>query len=48
MRHVVPGVVWTVKDLVAVPVFTFEPRGLRQLKGVGEWPLYAVTQTNMR
>ncbi len=32
----------TVKDLVAGSGITFEPRGMRELKGVGEWPLYAV------
>lgn len=33
----------TVKDLVAGSGINFEPRGVRELKGVGEWPLYAVT-----
>jgi class 3 adenylate cyclase/pimeloyl-ACP methyl ester carboxylesterase len=32
----------TVKDLVAGSGITFESRGMRDLKGVGEWPLYAV------
>jgi class 3 adenylate cyclase len=32
----------TVKDLVAGSGITFEPRGMRELKGLGEWPLYAV------
>jgi class 3 adenylate cyclase len=32
----------TVKDLVAGSGITFEPRGTRELKGLGEWPLYAV------
>jgi class 3 adenylate cyclase/pimeloyl-ACP methyl ester carboxylesterase len=38
----------TVRDLVAGSGIEFEPRGLRELKGLGEWPLYAVTQTNAR
>jgi class 3 adenylate cyclase len=33
----------TVKDLVAGSGISFEPRGVRELKGLGEWPLYAVT-----
>jgi pimeloyl-ACP methyl ester carboxylesterase len=33
----------TVKDLVAGSGIAFEPRGVRELKGLGEWPLYAVT-----
>ena len=33
----------TVRDLVAGSGVEFQPRGLRELKGVGEWPLYAVT-----
>jgi len=33
----------TVKDLVAGSEIEFEARGLRELKGVGEWPLFAVT-----
>ena len=33
----------TVKDLVAGSGITFRPRGVRELKGLGEWPLYAVT-----
>jgi class 3 adenylate cyclase/pimeloyl-ACP methyl ester carboxylesterase len=32
----------TVKDLVAGSGITFEPRVMRELKGLGEWPLYAV------
>jgi class 3 adenylate cyclase len=32
----------TVKDLVAGSGIEFEPRGMRELKGLGEWPLYAV------
>jgi class 3 adenylate cyclase len=32
----------TVRDLVAGSAIEFEPRGPRELKGVGEWPLYAV------
>jgi len=32
----------TVKDLVVGSGITFEPRGMRELKGVGEWSLYAV------
>ncbi len=31
----------TVRDLVAGSAIHFEQRGLRDLKGVGEWPLYA-------
>jgi len=38
----------TVKDLVAGSGIGFEARGVRELKGLGEWPLYAVTQTNAR
>jgi class 3 adenylate cyclase len=33
----------TVKDLVAGSGIAFDARGLRDLKGLGEWPLYAVT-----
>ena len=33
----------TVKDLVAGSGIEFDSRGLRNLKGLGEWPLYAVT-----
>lgn len=36
----------TVKDLVAGSGITFEPRGVRELKGLGKWPLYAVTRTD--
>jgi class 3 adenylate cyclase len=32
----------TVRDLVAGSGIEFEPRGARELKGLGEWPLYAV------
>jgi pimeloyl-ACP methyl ester carboxylesterase len=32
----------TVKDLVAGSGISFESRGVRELKGLGEWPLYAV------
>ncbi len=32
----------TVKDLVAGSGISFDPRGVRELKGLGEWPLYAV------
>jgi class 3 adenylate cyclase/pimeloyl-ACP methyl ester carboxylesterase len=32
----------TVKDLVVGSGISFEPRGTRELKGLGEWPLYAV------
>ena len=34
----------TVKDLVAGAEITFEDRGLHELKGVGEWRLYAVSE----
>jgi class 3 adenylate cyclase len=33
----------TVKDLVAGSGIAFDPRGVRELKGAGEWPLYAVS-----
>jgi class 3 adenylate cyclase len=36
----------TVKDLVAGSGITFEARGVRELKGLGEWPLYAVAQSD--
>jgi class 3 adenylate cyclase len=36
----------TVKDLVAGSGITFKPRGVRELKGLGEWPLYAVAATD--
>jgi class 3 adenylate cyclase len=36
----------TVKDLVAGSGIAFEPRGLHELKGLGEWPLFAVTSPN--
>ena len=32
----------TVKDLVAGSGIAFKARGVRELKGIGEWPLYAV------
>ena len=32
----------TVKDLVAGSGIAFDARGLKELKGLGEWPLYAV------
>ena len=32
----------TVKDIVAGSGVELEPRGLRTLKGLGEWPVYAV------
>ena len=32
----------TVRDLVAGSGIDFEPRGMRELKGLGEWPVYAV------
>jgi class 3 adenylate cyclase len=32
----------TVKDLVAGSGIEFSPRGVRELKGLGEWPLFAV------
>jgi pimeloyl-ACP methyl ester carboxylesterase len=32
----------TVKDLVAGSGIAFEGRGISELKGIGEWPLYAV------
>lgn len=34
----------TVKDLVAGSGIEFESRGVRELKGLGEWPLYAVAR----
>jgi class 3 adenylate cyclase len=33
----------TVRDLVAGSGIEFEPRGTRELKGLGAWPLFAVT-----
>src|SRR5262249_6788344 len=36
----------TVKDLVAGSGIAFDARGVRELKGLGEWPLYAVAQTD--
>ena len=36
----------TVKDLVAGSGITFEPSGVRELKGLGEWPLYAVARSD--
>ena len=32
----------TVKDLVAGSGITFDARGMSDLKGLGEWPLFAV------
>jgi class 3 adenylate cyclase len=32
----------TVRDLVAGSGIDFEQRGIRELKGLGEWPVYAV------
>ena len=32
----------TVRDLVAGSGIRFDPRGMRELKGVGEWPVFAV------
>jgi class 3 adenylate cyclase len=34
----------TVKDLVAGSGIVFDPRGVRELKGLGEWPLHAVAR----
>ena len=34
----------TVKDLVAGSGIGFDTRGVRELKGLGEWPLYAVSE----
>jgi class 3 adenylate cyclase len=34
----------TVRDLVAGSGIRFEPRGMRKLKGLGEWPVYAVAE----
>jgi class 3 adenylate cyclase len=34
----------TVRDLVAGSEIAFEDRGIRELKGVGEWQLYAVSE----
>jgi class 3 adenylate cyclase len=36
----------TVKDLVAGSGLEFESRGVRELKGLGEWPLYAVVRSD--
>jgi class 3 adenylate cyclase len=33
----------TVRDLVAGSGITFETRGTRELKGLGEWPLFAIS-----
>jgi pimeloyl-ACP methyl ester carboxylesterase/class 3 adenylate cyclase len=38
----------TVKDLVAGSGIRFEPRGHRELKGLGEWPVYAVVRPDER
>jgi class 3 adenylate cyclase len=35
----------TVKDLVAGSGIDFEARGTRKLKGLGDWPVYAVART---
>ena len=35
----------TVKDLVAGSGIKFEPRGVTELKGLGEWMLYAVARS---
>lgn len=36
----------TVKDLVAGSGIAFDSRGVRELKGLGEWPLFAVAATD--
>jgi len=36
----------TVKDLVAGSGVQFESRGTHELKGLGEWPLYAVANSD--
>jgi class 3 adenylate cyclase len=36
----------TVKDLVAGSGIAFDTRGVRELKGLGEWPLYAVASVD--
>ena len=36
----------TVRDLVAGSGIEFESRGLRELKGLGEWPLYSVAEAS--
>ncbi len=36
----------TVKDLVAGSGISFESRGMKELKGLGEWALYAVAETD--
>jgi class 3 adenylate cyclase len=38
----------TVKDLVAGSGIEFESRGIRELKGLGEWSLYAVARSDER
>jgi hypothetical protein len=40
-RSLVSG---TVRDLVAGSGIELEPRGVRDLKGIGPWPLYAVVE----
>jgi class 3 adenylate cyclase len=35
----------TVRDLVAGSGIEFEPRGVRNLKGIGDWPVHLVKQT---
>jgi class 3 adenylate cyclase len=36
----------TVRDLVAGSGINFHSRGTHELKGLGEWPLYAVTKSD--
>jgi class 3 adenylate cyclase len=36
----------TAKDLVAGSGIAFEPRSVRELKGLGKWPLYAVAKSD--
>ena len=36
----------TVRDLVAGSGIEFDSRGVRELKGVGEWPLFAVSDVS--
>jgi class 3 adenylate cyclase len=38
----------TVRDLVAGSGIEFESRGVRELKGLGEWPLYSVAEASLR
>jgi class 3 adenylate cyclase len=37
----------TVRDLVAGSGIEFESRGVRELKGLGEWPLYSVASAEV-